>query len=99
MDTTEIDGEIIEQIASAIIQRGFGLPALLVLEMHQPLIGLFHAGVLLSSPLLLLLVGREFYSRALKLLQSREAVAMLCDRIGELLQDRKQNVITVSDQP
>jgi len=86
--------EEIEHLARSITERGFGLPALIVIEMYKPLAGVFHSGALLASPLLIPLVGFSMFSRLMRLLESRDRQEKLTERIEQLVSKAPHRHVT-----
>lgn len=58
------------KLADLIEKRGLGLPAIFLLEMYKPLVGLAQNFSLVSAPLLIPLFGLNLYNQALKLLDN-----------------------------
>lgn len=83
---------LVDSVAQAIVSRGFGIPAIFVLEMYKPLQTIFHSGTILSAPILLALTGKSIYRDALLLLEDRQNVESLIVRIEELQNKKKVTV-------
>lgn len=79
----------LERIARAIVARRMSVPAVFLLELHKPLVGLFHAGGLVVAPFLIPLVGMDLIEQMLRFLQSREGIERLAARVEELERERR----------
>jgi len=79
---------IIERIADSVVRRGMQTPAILFLEMHKPLSYVASQGVVVLSPLVAPLVGLENLQIASKLMEDRENMELLIQRIEELAEER-----------
>ncbi|HZP85165.1 MAG TPA: hypothetical protein VFB21_26315 [Chthonomonadaceae bacterium] len=79
---------MIESLAQKVARRNLHLPAILFLEMHRPLTFFASQGLLLSSGFLAPLFGPQNVQRYAKLLESRENVERLLQRIEELAEGK-----------
>ncbi len=75
---------ILSKISHEIVRRRLASPAVFVLEMYKPLIGLFREGVTVAAPLLYPLVGSNLYGAACEVLKSQDEVEKLIVAIEEL---------------
>ncbi len=75
---------LIEKIASRVVQLGMAAPAVLVLEMHKPLAFLASQSLLLGSGLLAPIFGPQNVQQYVRLLESRENIERVIQRIEEL---------------
>lgn len=75
---------LIEELAQKIHARGMSAPAVLFLEMHRPLAFVASQSLIMGSGFLAPLLGLEYTQRLVKLLESRENIVRLIDRIEEL---------------
>ena len=64
-------------LASKIRAKKLEGPAIMLLEMHKPLVGVAHAATLLSAPLLIALGAGKFMKSLAELLESRENIERL----------------------
>lgn len=64
-------------ISAEIMRRKLSAPAIFVLEMYKPLVGLFREGAIMAAPLLYPLVGSRLYGNLCKLLESPENLEAL----------------------
>lgn len=64
-------------LASAIKKRGLGEAAILLLEMHRPFGGVFHALACVSWPFFSPLLGASYYNRVLSVLEDQSAIEKL----------------------
>ena len=60
----------LSKLADTIDSRGLSVPAIFLLEMYKPLVGLAHNFSLVSAPLLIPIFGINLYKQALKLLDN-----------------------------
>jgi len=86
------DGEqdkLIEKIADGVVKRGMDTPAIFFLEMHKPLTFFASQGLIVLSPFVGPFVGIENVRIVSKLLEKRENVERLIQRIEELAEARR----------
>jgi len=76
--------ERISEIARAITSRKLGSPALLLLEMHKPLLGLAYNLAIFMEPLVFPLFGFERVQAYREVLQSPENLELLIAEIETL---------------
>lgn len=81
--------ELIEKIAQNIHKRGLETPAILFLEMHKPLSFFVSQTLIVTSPLIAPIVGLGSVSAASRLLENRDNVERLIQRIEELVTSRE----------
>ena len=82
--TDEERDRLIDTLASLVVKRGLGVPAVFALEMHKPLCFFGSQMLLLGSPILRTFLG---FGRVLKfasLVEKRENVELLIRRIEDL---------------
>jgi len=96
----ELDGEelspeerdrMIEELAHKIVDRRLETPAILFLEMHKPVTFLASQSVLVASPFLVPLFGRDGVRRYSQLFSAQENVELLIRRIEELADERSES--------
>jgi len=87
---TERD-EMIEKIALNIHRRGLETPAILFLEMHKPLSFFASQTLIVTSPLIAPIVGFDRVSSASRLLESRDNVELLIQRLEQLASTRNRD--------
>jgi len=80
--------KLIDELARKIVNRRLETPAILFLEMHKPLAFLASQSMLVASPLLVPIFGREGVERYSQLLSAPENVELLIRRIEELADER-----------
>lgn len=73
--------ELLRRFADGIARRGLAVPAIFLLELHKPLTGLGHLIAEAFDPLTRCLVGSERAAAVLKLLESRDNVEFVLDRL------------------
>lgn len=81
--STDQNTAILSRISEEVVRRRMSSPAVFVLEMYKPLIGLFREGVTVAAPLLYPLVGGKFYNAACEVLKSSDEVEKLIVAIEE----------------
>ena len=83
----ELTGEAREEFIEAIVERvhGYGLtsPAIFFLEMHKPLHFIAGQSVLLGSGFLAPIFGAKNVQKMSKLLEKRDSIELLIQRIEE----------------
>ena len=67
----------ISAISSEIIRRRLCAPAIFVLEMYKPVVGLLREGAIFAAPLLYPFVGASLYGNLCKLLESPDNIEAL----------------------
>lgn len=80
---------LIEKVAAGVVQRRMETPAVLFLEMHKPLTFFASQGLIMASPFVGPFVGIENLRVVSKLLERRENVERLIQRIEELAEERR----------
>ena len=80
--------EIIEKWAQKVVGRGLEMPAVLFLEMHKPLSFLASQGLIVTMPFLGAFVGPETVAKYSKLLEDRQNIERLIQRIEELATEK-----------
>jgi hypothetical protein len=81
---------ILERIAQGIVSRGMAAPAVLFLEINKPLSFVASQSLIVLTPFLAPFVGIENVHRYSRLLEKRENVERLIERIEQLEHDRGQ---------
>jgi len=81
---------ILERIAQGIVQRGMAAPAVLFLELNKPLSFVASQSLIVLSPFIAPFVGLENVHRYSRLLEKRENVELLIERIEQLEHDKGQ---------
>jgi hypothetical protein len=76
--------DLIEKIAQGVVKRGMQTPAILFLEMHKPLTFVASQSLVVSSPFIAPFVGIGNIQLAAKLIEKRENIELLIERIEEL---------------
>ncbi len=87
--TPEERDRLIDKIASGVVKRGLETPAILFLEMHKPLSFIASQGMVVSSPLIAPFVGFDNVQIATRLMENRENVELLIQRIEGLAAERQ----------
>lgn len=77
---------ILRSYAKKIHDRGFGIPAILLLEMHKPLVTVAHTALEAGLPLVQPALGSCFGQKLLTLLESRANVELLISYIEDCQQ-------------
>jgi hypothetical protein len=75
---------LLERAATAVVRRRLEMPAVLLLELHRPLTYLSSQALVLFTPLLGAALGLERVQTLAKLLEERENLDRLIDRIETL---------------
>jgi len=88
--TDEQRDAILERIAQGIVRRGMAAPAVLFLELNKPLSFVASQSLVVLTPFLAPFVGVENVHRYSRLLEKRENVERLIDRIEQLEHERQQ---------
>ena len=86
----ERDG-IIEKWAQKVVGRGLEMPAVLFLEMHKPLSFIASQGLIVTMPFLGAFVGPEKVAKYSKLLEDRQNIERLVQRIEELSAEKAED--------
>ena len=90
----ELSGEqrdgLIEKFAQRVVRYQLATPALLFLEMHRPVAFLVGQSLLLGSGFLAPLFGPQNVQQMAKLLEKRENIARLLERIEALEEEKGQ---------
>ncbi len=81
---------ILERIAQGIVQRGMAAPAVLFLELNKPLSFVASQSLIVLTPFLAPFVGLENVHRYSRLLEKRENVELLIERIEQLEHEKGQ---------
>jgi len=81
---------ILERIAQGIVQRGMAAPAVLFLELNKPLSFVASQSLIVLTPFLAPFVGIENVHRYSRLLERRENVELLIERIEQLEHEKGQ---------
>jgi hypothetical protein len=79
----------IEKVASGVVKRGLETPMVLFLEMHKPLSFVASQGLIVTSPFVAPFVGIDNVQMLSKLIEKRENIELLVQRIEELGQERR----------
>jgi hypothetical protein len=84
-DLSEADRDaLIEKFAQAVARRGLTTPALVFLELHKPLTFLAGQSLIAGSGFLAPLFGPQNVQKVAKLVESRENVERLIERLETL---------------
>ncbi len=81
---------ILERIAQGIVRRGMAAPAVLFLELNKPLSFVASQSLIVLTPFLAPFVGIENVHRYSRLLEKRENVELLIERIEQLEHEKGQ---------
>lgn len=81
---TEERDRLLDSAARAVVRRRLEVPAVLLLELNRPLTYLGSQALVLFTPLLGAAVGVETLQKLAKLLEDRENLDRLIDRIETL---------------
>lgn len=87
--TDEQRDAILERIAQGIVQRGMSAPAVLFLEMNKPLTFVASQSLLVLTPFLAPFVGLENVYRYSRILEKRDNVERLIERIEQLEYEKR----------
>lgn len=79
---------LLDIVARKVVERRLETPAILFLEMHRPMSFIASQGMVVAMPFLAPLFGPENVERVSKLLEDRENVDRLVDRIQRLAEER-----------
>ncbi len=83
----ELD-KLIDELARKVVDRALETPAIMFLEMHKPVAFLASQSMLVASPILGPLFGREGIERYSQLFSTQENVELLIRRIEDLAEER-----------
>lgn len=89
--TDEQRDTILERIAQAVVQRGMAAPAVLFLELNKPLSFVASQSLIVLTPFLAPFVGIDNVHRYSRLLEKRENVERLIERIEQLEHERQED--------
>ena len=87
--TPEERDEILERVAREVTRRRLEVPAALALEMHRPVTFLGSQALVVFTPMLAPVFGLANLQKLTKLLEDRENLDRLLDRIDELASGQK----------
>ncbi len=90
--TDEERDRFIDKIATNVVKRGLETPAIIFLEMHKPVSFFASQGLVVFSPFMAPFVGFDNVQLASRLLDKRENVERLIQRIEELAAPRSDKV-------
>ncbi len=96
--TPEERDRVIETVAGGITRRGMETPAILFLEMHKPISFFASQGLIVTSPFIAPFIGLENLRIAARLMEKRENVELLIQRIEELAIE-KQDISRAGSRP
>jgi hypothetical protein len=88
--TDEERDALVEKWAQKIVGRGLEMPVVLFLEMHKPLSFLASQGLIITMPFLGAFVGPETIAKYSKLLEDRQNIERLIQRIEELAAEKSE---------
>lgn len=88
--TEEQRNAILERIAQEVVRRGMSAPAVLFLELNKPLSFIASQSLIVLTPFLAPLVGLDKVHRYSQLLEKRENVERLIERIEQLEHEKQQ---------
>ena len=86
---SELEREVLDKVASFIVERGLEAPALMFLEMHRPLANIGGHALLMASPLLGPIVGMPRVEALYRALSKPGGLDYLIERIEELSAKRE----------
>lgn len=89
--TDEQRDAILERIARTIVQRGMAAPAVLFLELNKPLSFVASQSLIVLTPFLAPFVGIDNVHRYSRLLEKRDNVERLIERIEQLEHERQED--------
>lgn len=81
---------ILERIAQGVVRRGMAVPAVLFLELNKPLSFVASQSLIVLTPFLAPFVGIENVHRYSRLLEKRDNVERLIERIEQLEHENRQ---------
>lgn len=81
---------ILEKIAQGVVRRGMAAPAVLFLELNKPLSFVASQSLIVLTPFLAPFVGVDNVHRYSRLLEKRENVERLIERIEQLEHEKGQ---------
>ncbi len=88
--TDEERDAILEKIAQGVVRRGMAAPAVLFLELNKPLSFVASQSLIVLTPFLAPFVGVDNVHRYSRLLEKRENVERLIERIEQLEHEKGQ---------
>ncbi len=90
-DLDERDRHLIDRLAAEIVERGLTAPAILFLELHRPFNFVVGQFMHFISPFASLLFDKAEFDRLACLLEHREALGIIIDRIESMDRERKES--------
>ena len=81
---SESDDEMIATFAQRLVEKRLSAPAIFLLELHKPLVPLFHAGGVAMEPLLSVVMGKYRAEPLVRFFESRENIEMLITKVEAL---------------
>lgn len=81
LEVTPRQKEIVDKLAKSLVRRRLTTPALFALEMGRPLNFIGSQAMLFFQPIVSVLFDTEGYREFARLMEHRESVAYLCERI------------------
>lgn len=88
LNTTVDNSALIESYAQKICSLGLTTPAIFLLEMHKPLVSVFHTAITFAEPVSVPLFGAERIRGVRELLSTRENVEALITRLEWLMENK-----------
>ena len=90
---SEVDLELITEMAQVVVKRGLATPAIFFLESVKPLSFLSSQLMAFFGPLVTMLFNKEKYDRLQMIFENRESANVLIDKIQEadLAQPKKSS--------
>ena len=90
VELPEDERALVERLATAVVDRRLETPTILLLESTKPLAFLGSQTLHFFEPMVSTFVDRPEYSVATRLLEDRDKVEVLLNRIEALVADRQQ---------
>lgn len=87
---TEVEREVLDKLASFVVERGLEAPAVAFLEAHRPLAGIGGHAILMASPFLGPIVGMPKVEALYRALSKPGGMDYLIERIEELSRGRRE---------
>ena len=98
-ETSTEDQRIIDKVAARIVDKGLAAPAIFLLESSKPLSFVASQGMLFLQPFVEAVLRTRDYEAFQQMLEKRENVEKLLQKIEELEDDRLARRRAAKDKP
>jgi len=84
----EVKDELVERIAQRVVDTGMGMMAIVLLESLKPLSFIGSSMLVFARPIFNVFLDSEAYDRFIELVEDRNNIDRLVDRIEQLQDER-----------